>query len=142
MKETKVNPGDILKEGALTFEEKNAEYGNTYMNHGYVMAALFPNGVKLNSIEDHIRFGIFNMQVSKICRYAMNFNIGGHEDSVHDLMVYSAMLKSVDLEMKRHQGMLNHIKDQMNPEDIPVQRMKVDAQPGPIQQTDPLVDGG
>jgi hypothetical protein len=34
--------------------------------------------------------------VSKLHRYALNFETGGHQDSLKDLAVYAAMLASLD----------------------------------------------
>lgn len=87
---------EILREGADTYETRNAIYGSTYLIHGQVAAALFPNGVVLNTPEDHVRFGLVTMQIGKLTRYAQNFAHGGHADSNHDLMVYTAMLSEVD----------------------------------------------
>lgn len=90
-------PG-ILENGAKTFRQRNAIYGNNFMRHGEVMLALFPNGVKLLTIEDHNRFGLITQIVAKLTRYGENFGRGGHADSLHDLMVYAAMLYEVDAE--------------------------------------------
>lgn len=60
------------------------------------MAALFPDGVKLETKEDHNRFHIFMLVLVKLSRYCVNWEQGGHQDSIHDAAVYCAMLESID----------------------------------------------
>ena len=86
----------LLGDAAKTFEQRNKVYGSAYKRHGYVMSALLPDGVRLNSSEDFMRFGLLNMVVGKLVRYSSNFAGGGHADSIHDAMVYCAMLEEVD----------------------------------------------
>lgn len=81
----------ILTDASSTYAQRNAAYGDSYKEHGKIMAALFPNGITLNSVEDFNRFGVFNMMVSKVFRCSANFK-AGHVDSMLDLSVYSAML--------------------------------------------------
>lgn len=89
----------FLTEAAETFKEKNKEYGDNYKNVGGAMAALFPDGVTLKTADDFNRFHIFMLGVVKQSRYCINWNKGGHQDSVHDNTVYSAMLESIDAEI-------------------------------------------
>lgn len=86
-----------LEESANTFQQRNELYGNTYKQHGNVMAALFPNGIQLETTHDMNRMGVLNMMVSKLTRYANNWSEGGHYDSLHDLAVYSTMLNDLDI---------------------------------------------
>ena len=90
-----------LENAAKTFQERNEKYGNNsyggaYKQHGHVMTALFPDGLELVEPEDYNRMGVVNMMVSKLVRYANNFDEGGHHDSLHDLSVYAAMLNDLD----------------------------------------------
>jgi hypothetical protein len=89
-------PDQILEEGAELFRQRNAIYGNGHLKVGKIMAALFPEGIKLESSDDHLRFHIFMLAVVKLTRYSENFGKGGHADSVLDLSVYAAMLSSID----------------------------------------------
>lgn len=89
-------PDAILQAGAKTFAERNAAYGDSYISHGSVMEALFPDGVVLKTPSDHNRFSIFLLITMKMSRYANNFAKGGHQDSIHDIMVYASMLESLD----------------------------------------------
>ncbi len=88
-----------LREAAKVFEEKNAEYGNSYQEHGKIMEVLFPDGVELMTPEDQNRFAIFTTMVSKMYRYAANWE-EGHDDSLLDISVYANMLRELDGEMK------------------------------------------
>jgi hypothetical protein len=91
---------DLLQEALDTFKDRNTTYGSTYKNHGIIMRGLFPNGIELKSVEDHNRFALLVMIVSKLYRYSHNFSTGGHNDSIHDLGVYAFMMEQLDLELK------------------------------------------
>lgn len=91
----KSSPVEKLEKAIETFKDRNETYGDNYLVHGKVMQALFPNGVDLRTVKEYNRFGIVNMMVAKLTRYCNNWP-GAHEDSVHDLGVYSFILESVD----------------------------------------------
>jgi hypothetical protein len=88
---------EIMTEAKHTFEERGIVYGENYRKFGKVMAALFPAGLELKTIDQWNRFGIFAQMLSKVTRYSNNF-FEGHIDSVHDLGVYSFMLELLDRE--------------------------------------------
>jgi hypothetical protein len=88
-------PIENMEEAISTFKKRNKVYGDNYLTHGKVMQALFPNGVKLDTIKEHNRFGIINMMVAKLTRYSQGWP-KAHQDSVHDLGVYAFMLESLD----------------------------------------------
>src|SRR5713101_1617508 len=92
---------EILKDAAKTFEERNATYGNNYLNAGKILADLFPKGLSLKTDADWMRMHILMLIVVKLTRYANNWSSGGHADSIHDAMVYSALLESIDEEMMK-----------------------------------------
>jgi hypothetical protein len=94
----KRHPIDCLEEALFTFKERNKQYGDNYLTHGKVMTALFPDGIKLETVEDWNRFGIVNMIVAKLTRYAQAWPRVNKStlDSVHDLGVYSFMLEALD----------------------------------------------
>jgi len=94
-KKNQKKPIDCIEDALETFKERNKTYGDNYLQHGKVMMALFPNGVELKTIEQHNRFGVVNMIVAKLTRYAQNWP-AGHLDSVHDLGVYAFILESLD----------------------------------------------
>ena len=84
---------DILAEMADTYRERNKVYGDNYKLVGDVMMALFPNGVKLETAEQFNIWHLFELIVVKITRFA-NSDLQ-HEDSIHDLAVYAAMVESL-----------------------------------------------
>jgi len=92
----KISVAEELHKAAELYKERNKLYGDTYKNHGKTMESLFPAGIEIEGVHEFNRFGIFNMMISKICRYAANYDSGGHDDSLHDLSVYSQMLKELD----------------------------------------------
>lgn len=84
---------DILAEMAETYRERNKVYGDNYKRVGDVMAAMFPDGVWLQAAEDYNVWHLFELMVVKMTRFA---NSGlTHEDSIHDLAVYAAMVESL-----------------------------------------------
>jgi hypothetical protein len=95
-----LRPNISLKQLAELYEQRNKLYGDTYKNHGEVVQKLFPLGITLKTVSDHNRFGVLTMIVSKLCRYASNFERGGHSDSLDDLSVYAQMLNELDMELK------------------------------------------
>jgi hypothetical protein len=90
------NAGDLLREAADLFKQRNEQYGPSYFTHGPVLSALFPYGMRLQTPEDFNRFAILNLVVTKLVRYCNNFHFGGHQDSIADLAVYAKMLEEVD----------------------------------------------
>lgn len=91
-----MNVPEMLHKAAETYKERNKSYGDNYKTFGHIMICLFPDGLNLETVDDHNRFGIFVQVVSKLTRYAANFSKGGHEDSLHDSIVYNAMLAELD----------------------------------------------
>lgn len=89
-------PDERLADAAKIFAERSVLYGENYLRHGMVLQALFPEGLKLQSLNDHNRFGLLTQVVAKMTRYCENFSKGGHEDSLDDLSVYAQMLNYVD----------------------------------------------
>lgn len=90
---------EFLREGAKTFEDRNAVYGNNYLNVGKAFEGFFPEGVTIKTADDWNRMHILMLQIVKLSRYCNNFEKGGHADSIHDATVYSAMLESIDAEI-------------------------------------------
>lgn len=90
------NAGDILIDGGKTFLERHKVYGNNFLKVGNMMVAMFPDGLTITTPEDWVRLELLIMKVVKFSRYAENFTKGGHKDSIHDDMVYAAMLEHVD----------------------------------------------
>jgi hypothetical protein len=92
---------EALRACADTYEERNAIYGDSYKELGKVMLALFPAGVHLKTIADFNRFGCFFEMINKMQRYSNCFHNGGHQDSTHDISVYSQMLEELDREASK-----------------------------------------
>jgi len=85
-----------LRNAADIFEERSKLYGDNYLRFGYIMLGLFPKGTDLKTPDDFGRMGIFTQIVSKVTRYAEQFEKGGHPDSLDDISVYSMMLQELD----------------------------------------------
>lgn len=106
---------DIMEEGVKTFIERRKVYGSSYVIHGRVMDALFPDGVTLKKPIDFVRFSILNMMIVKLVRYATHWG-KPHADSVHDTMVYSAVLEEVDQFANRDYEALENLQEIINQE--------------------------
>lgn len=100
---------ECMRNALNTFEERAKVYGDSYTRHGFVMKVLFPNGIKLNSIEDFNRFGILNMQISKIIRYTQSWS-ERHTDSSHDLGIYSFMQEELDQNFHNNLKLMKEFK--------------------------------
>ena len=87
--------GDILTEMAATYMERNAMYKDNYKRFGDIMMGIFPEGLTVTTKDEWNRICIYMMITSKLTRYAANFGKGGHQDSIHDSGVYSAMLEEL-----------------------------------------------
>lgn len=98
---------EMLRECATVYEERNKLYGDNYKWFGKVMIGLFPNGLTINNVDDWNRLGVFVQAVSKMTRYARNFQDGGHDDSALDNSVYMQMLRELDEEQRKFAEMMN-----------------------------------
>lgn len=85
-----------LHAAADLFAERNAVYGSNYEMVGDLMVTLFPKGITLKTREDHNRFHLFMLKIVKLSRYAINYEKGGHADSLEDDIVYTAMIAALD----------------------------------------------
>ena len=94
-------PDELRVDSADTFKIKNAQYGSNSKNYAAAMKAFFPNGIVIKTEQDHERIHLLMLLIVKISRYCNNFELGGHEDSLNDAAVYSAMLRSLDAEINQ-----------------------------------------
>ncbi len=94
---------EYLEAGAKTYQERNKKYGDSYHKFGKVMIALFPEGLHIGergkndyeATNEWNRLGVLTQIVGKLCRYSNDFG-NPHKDSIHDIMVYAAMLMELD----------------------------------------------
>jgi hypothetical protein len=93
----KLTVPDILRAAAKTFEERNGVYGSNYRMVGPMVKILFPDEVPSHLVESD-RWHLFELILVKLSRFA----ISGldHEDSIHDLVVYAAMVEMLVKEGK------------------------------------------
>jgi hypothetical protein len=89
----KLRADKIMEEAAATFRERNKMYGDNWKVVGRVMKALFPKGMKLATETDFVKLHLIDWMVGKLSRLA--FSKLTHIDSIHDLVVYGAMLEAV-----------------------------------------------
>jgi hypothetical protein len=92
----KKNAGHILLEASETFKQRNVIYKDNFLNVGAILSEVFPDGLTLNDKDSFTRFQMIQMIVGKLTRYVANWDKGGHQDSIHDLTVYAAILESID----------------------------------------------
>jgi hypothetical protein len=91
-----IDASDILGEMAATFAERNAVYRDNYTLVAPVIKALFPDGVPSELVTKD-RWHLFELIIIKLTRFAKSELI--HQDSIHDVAVYAAMIES-DLRRK------------------------------------------
>ena len=70
------------------------------MQSGALLLALFPEGVTLKTEDDFTRFKNLAQVADKLHRYAVNFEKGGHPDSLDDLAVYAQIQLYMDEVLK------------------------------------------
>jgi hypothetical protein len=87
-----------------TFMERGAIYRDNHQRVGAALAALFPDGIEVSSADDHERLALITLIMVKLTRYATEWNNGGHKDSIHDCIVYSAMLEARTADNQRQHG--------------------------------------
>lgn len=93
-------PGEALIDLAQVFANRNATYGDNWESAGAFLKTLFPEGVKLSSLDDFVRIGVLVQVAAKLTRYAENWDKGGHTDSLNDLSVYAQILEYIDEQIR------------------------------------------
>jgi hypothetical protein len=83
-----------LIDALVTFRKRGMAYGDNHQRVGAALQALFANDkIRLESPDDFERFTIVVLILVKLTRYAVSWPLG-HKDSIHDLIVYAAMLEA------------------------------------------------
>lgn len=82
---------EILLDGADTYRKRHKIYGDNYKKTTKILQVLWPNGAPKETVETD-EFNLFMLVLIKLSRFA-NSNLT-HEDSIHDCMVYCAMIGS------------------------------------------------
>lgn len=82
----------ILERAAATFRERNAAYRGNFRAVGPMLRALFPDGIP-DAVLHGDGFSLLVLLLVKLSRYAQTGLT--HVDSIHDAMVYSAMLEAL-----------------------------------------------
>jgi hypothetical protein len=91
---------EMLVSAAQTYDERNRAYGDNYKHFGHVMHGMFPNGLTVAGPDAWNRLGVFVQLIGKMTRYSCSLVDGGHQDSAHDAIVYSAMLEELTEQKK------------------------------------------
>jgi hypothetical protein len=95
---------DMLREAAAVYEERNTLYSDNYKRFGSYLAHMFPSGIMVETPDDWNRVGLFMHIMTKVSRYAENWDRGGHDDSLQDLVVYATMLREIDRDIRIREG--------------------------------------
>jgi hypothetical protein len=85
---------NALQRALETFDQRGSVYRDNHQRLGALLAALFPNGIEVTSPDEHERLALLSLIAIKLSRYAVEWNNGGHRDSIHDIIVYAAMLEA------------------------------------------------
>lgn len=86
------NAANILASAAETFANRNAVYTNNYQQVAPIVKQLWPDGVP-PELTAQDQWHLFELIVVKLTRFANSALT--HEDSIHDIMVYAAMIQSI-----------------------------------------------
>ncbi len=89
----------MLQQASEIFKQRAEVYGDNYKRFGKIFNLLLTDKIIIETDHDWDRVGLMVQIVSKLTRYCENFNKGGHDDSLADLSVYAAMLRSYDKEI-------------------------------------------
>lgn len=88
----------ILDAGAATYTERNTVYGENYRMVAPIMRILFPRGIPPGILHSD-KWHMFELLVVKITRFATSTLT--HTDSIHDAMVYAAMIEAAMTEEEK-----------------------------------------
>jgi len=88
----KIRGDEILESMRLTYQERNKIYGDNFETVGKVLAVLFPEGLTLKTAEEFEAYHLLDWIVGKLTRFTATQM--QHQDSIHDIAVYSAMLEA------------------------------------------------
>lgn len=100
-------PEEILTESAETYRQKNADYGKSWQNIGYILHSLAGGEpVVLETPEDYISIGLFTRRLDKIARSfngeflsdEMNFEstVDAHEDESTYGAMHASLLRETE----------------------------------------------
>lgn len=98
----------FLKDMQETYQERGKVYGNSCLKAGKVLKAMIPEGVIVETEEDFATMAVLGIMAHKMCRALnplavrarlnedvrrehLHISELGHEDSIHDLSVYTAI---------------------------------------------------
>jgi hypothetical protein len=89
---SKLRVPEILEDGAATYRERNAIYGDNWETFRDIMGLIFPEGLDLRDPDKRMIYNWLEHLVGKITRFsASGFT---HQDSIHDICVYAAMIEA------------------------------------------------
>ncbi len=78
------------------FAERTGSYKDGYLRVARVLQVLFPDGIKLETEEEAVRFFFIFMNLVKLVRLTDNIKTG-HKDSTHDMAVYATILDTLEI---------------------------------------------
>jgi hypothetical protein len=102
----------LLGDMQETYADRGKVYGNSYIRAGKVLKALIPEGFKVETEQDFATMAVLGIMSHKMCRAFntqavraksicepppehLNLADLGHQDSIHDLAVYTAILEEL-----------------------------------------------
>lgn len=97
--------GSRLEAMAATFRERNAEYKDNGKLVADLMQAMFPEGFAIDEKAGHEFWHLFNLMIVKLSRFVKSGL--KHQDSIHDLAIYAAMLDGL-LERAKSDTIASH----------------------------------
>jgi hypothetical protein len=90
----------IMRERNETYTYNSLHERNLYIT---IMMLLYPKGVP-GEYKAMMRYKFISYIIDKLCRYVININRNGHEDSLIDIGNYSFMLAAFDRIQRQKEG--------------------------------------
>jgi hypothetical protein len=97
-----MNAEGALRKMIEIFQERNTVYQDNWKMVGRILAELHPNGITLQTAEDHAMYSLWEQLIGKLTRFAISDMT--HEDSIEDLGVYAAIILGIIKSRKESDG--------------------------------------
>jgi hypothetical protein len=105
----------IQKEQIEILTERDSQYGQAYNKVGSIMQILFPNGITIDTTEQHQQFDLLKQVIGKLARFSHQFPSGIHRDSLIDAGNYITLLLANVEQQKQSKKYMDSIFQELNP---------------------------
>lgn len=103
----------IIDEQFQILKERDSQYGASYNKVGAILQILFPDGIEIQTKEQHQQFDLLKQVIGKLARLSHKFPTEIHRDSLIDAGNYINLLLAVIEQQKQAHRFIESI---INPE--------------------------